>query len=57
MKNNSSDKEIIKIAVNNGKYLCGLFTSILIYDLINKLIINNYNARIDIKNSKIEIYK
>ena len=57
MQNNSCDKEILKVAVSNGKYLCMLFSSILVYDLINKLIINNYNARIDIKNSKIEIYK
>lgn len=47
------------ILFNNGKYICILAALGLSYSIINKLIDNDYNFKIDTnKNSpKIEIYK
>lgn len=57
MQNNLNNNIALNFFTDNRKYICGLVGVIIFYNLANKLIDNNYNARITLKNSKIEIYK
>lgn len=50
-------KEVLCVIANNSKYVCGFLGIALIYKIVNRLIDKEYNATIDIKNSKISIYK